>query len=99
MTAPLTTTLAVGSLAINAVGSYLLSKPYGISGIVIGTDMVAKAPKDGFTLLYTTVGHAVVKALFDRVPFEPVADFAPIALIGQVPMILMVNRLPGPDPA
>jgi putative peptidoglycan lipid II flippase len=31
------TTLAVGSLAINAVGSYLLSKPYGISGIVIGT--------------------------------------------------------------
>jgi putative peptidoglycan lipid II flippase len=31
------TTLAVGSLAINAIGSYLLSKPYGISGIVIGT--------------------------------------------------------------
>jgi putative peptidoglycan lipid II flippase len=31
------TTLAVGSLAINAVGSYLLSKPFGISGIVIGT--------------------------------------------------------------
>ena len=62
------------------------------SGIVIGTDMVAKAPKDGLTLRYTTVGHAVVKALFDRVPFEPVADFTPIALIGQVPMILMVNR-------
>ena len=31
------TTLAVGSLAINAIGSYLLSKPYGIAGIVIGT--------------------------------------------------------------
>ncbi|HZH45269.1 MAG TPA: tripartite tricarboxylate transporter substrate-binding protein [Roseococcus sp.] len=62
------------------------------SGVIVGTDMVAKASKDGLTLLYTTVGHAVVRALFDRVPFDPVADFAPIALIGQVPMILMVNR-------
>jgi putative peptidoglycan lipid II flippase len=33
------TTLAVGSLAINAIGSYLLSKPFGISGIVIGTGL------------------------------------------------------------
>jgi tripartite-type tricarboxylate transporter receptor subunit TctC len=62
------------------------------SGIIIGTDIVAKAPKDGLTLLYTTVGHAVVRALFSRVPFDPIADFAPIALVGQVPMILMVNR-------
>ncbi|MCW8086405.1 Bug family tripartite tricarboxylate transporter substrate binding protein [Sabulicella glaciei] len=61
------------------------------SGIIIGTDIVAKAPKDGHTLLYSTIGHAVVRALFERVPFDPVADFTPVALIGQVPMILMVN--------
>lgn len=62
------------------------------SGVVVGTDLVAKAPKDGQTLLYTTVGHAVVRALFDRVPFDPVADFAPVALVGQIPMILLVNN-------
>jgi len=62
------------------------------SGIIIGTDVVAKAPKDGLTILYTTVGHAVVRALFDRVPFDPVADFTPVALVGQIPMIMMVHN-------
>lgn len=62
------------------------------SGIIIGTDLVAKAPKDGLTVLYTTVGHAVVRALFERVPFDPIADFTPVALVGQIPMILMVNN-------
>ena len=62
------------------------------SGIVVGTDMVAKAPKDGLTVLYTTIGHAVVKALFPRITFDPVADFAPVALLGKVPMIMMVNK-------
>lgn len=62
------------------------------SGIIIGTDMVAKAPKDGLTVLYTTVGHAVVRALFSRVPFDPIADFTPVALVGQIPMIMMVNN-------
>ncbi len=61
------------------------------SGIIIGTDVVAKAPKDGQTLLYTTVGHAVVRALFDRIPFDPVADFTPVALVGQIPMIMLVH--------
>lgn len=62
------------------------------SGIIIGTDLVAKAPKDGLTVLYTTVGHAVVRALFSRVPFDPIADFTPVALVGQIPMIMMVNN-------
>ncbi|MFL1461066.1 Bug family tripartite tricarboxylate transporter substrate binding protein [Roseococcus sp. DSY-14] len=62
------------------------------SGIVIGTDVVAKAAKDGQTLLYTTIGHAVVRALFDRVPFDPVRDFAPVALVGQIPMVMMVHN-------
>ena len=62
------------------------------SGVVVGTDMVAKAPRDGLTLLYTTVGHAVTRAMFDRLPFDPVADFQPIALVGQVPMIMLINN-------
>jgi tripartite-type tricarboxylate transporter receptor subunit TctC len=61
------------------------------SGIIVGTEVVAKAPKDGLTVLYTTVGHAVVRALFDRIPFDPIADFTPVALVGQIPMIMLVH--------
>ncbi|MDB5415453.1 MAG: tripartite tricarboxylate transporter substrate binding protein [Rubritepida sp.] len=62
------------------------------SGIIVGTDIVAKAPKDGLTVLYTTIGHAVVRALFPRITFDPIADFTPVALVGKVPMIMMVNK-------
>ena len=61
------------------------------SGVVVGTDMVAKAPKDGSVLLYSTIAHSVLRALFPRLPFDPLADFAPVALVGQIPMILMVH--------
>jgi tripartite-type tricarboxylate transporter receptor subunit TctC len=62
------------------------------SGVVIGTDMVAKGPQDGSMLLYTTVAHAITRVLFPRLPFDPIADFTPIALVGQVPVILLVNN-------
>jgi tripartite-type tricarboxylate transporter receptor subunit TctC len=62
------------------------------SGVVIGTDLVAKGPQDGSVLLYTTVAHAVTRAMFDRLPFDPVGDFTPVALVGQVPVILLVNN-------
>ncbi len=62
------------------------------AGVVIGTEVVATAPKDGGTLLYTTVSHSVVKALFPNIPFDPVTSFAPVALVGVIPMVLMVNK-------
>jgi tripartite-type tricarboxylate transporter receptor subunit TctC len=62
------------------------------SGVVIGTDMVSKGPQDGSVMLYTTVAHAVTRAMFDRLPFDPVADFTPVTLVGQVPVILLVNN-------
>jgi len=61
------------------------------SGVVIGTDVVAKGPQDGSTILYTTVAHAVTRAMFPRLPFDPIADFTPVALVGQVPVILLVH--------
>ena len=44
------------------------------SGVIVASDAVAKS-RDGHTLLYTTVGHAVARALFPNIPFDPVADF------------------------
>jgi tripartite-type tricarboxylate transporter receptor subunit TctC len=62
------------------------------SGVVIGTDMVSKGPQDGSMMLYTTVAHAVLRPMFARLPFDPVADFTPVSLVGQVPVILLVNK-------
>jgi tripartite-type tricarboxylate transporter receptor subunit TctC len=62
------------------------------AGVVVGSDAVAKAPKDGLTMLYTTVAHASLRPLFPRLPFDPVADFTPVALVGVIPMIVTVNK-------
>ncbi|WBV45231.1 tripartite tricarboxylate transporter substrate binding protein [Pseudoroseomonas cervicalis] len=62
------------------------------SGVIVASDAVAKAPKDGHTLLYTTVGHAVARALFPHLPFDPIADFQPVAHIGRIHNVVMVNR-------
>jgi tripartite-type tricarboxylate transporter receptor subunit TctC len=68
------------------------------AGVVIGTDIVAKGPRDGSLLLYSTVAHAVTRALFPNLPFDPVGDFAPVALVGRVPMLLVVHpALPAAD--
>ncbi|MGG5818129.1 Bug family tripartite tricarboxylate transporter substrate binding protein [Falsiroseomonas sp. HW251] len=61
------------------------------AGVVVGTDAVAKAPKDGLTLLYTTVAHASLRGLFPRLPFD-MADLTPVALVGVIPMIITVNK-------
>lgn len=60
-------------------------------GALIGTEAVARAPKDGSTLLFTTVVHAVHRALHGaRLTFDPAADFTPVALVGVVPQVIMV---------
>jgi tripartite-type tricarboxylate transporter receptor subunit TctC len=58
----------------------------------IGTDVVAKAPPDGYTLLVATVStHAINPGVYKKLPYDPVKDFAPIAQIGVTPSILSVH--------
>ncbi|WP_194443502.1 Bug family tripartite tricarboxylate transporter substrate binding protein [Teichococcus aerophilus] len=62
------------------------------SGVVVGTEAVAKSARDGYTVLYSTVAHAVLRPLFANLNFNPVSDFQPVALVGTIPMLLMVNN-------
>ncbi len=58
----------------------------------IGTDFAARATKDGYTLLLTISStQAINPALYKKIPFDPVKDFAPIAPVGIVPNVLVVN--------
>ena len=61
------------------------------AGTIIGTDFVAKAPADGSTLVMATFAHAVNPSLQPRLPFNPEKDFAPVALIGTSPNVLVVR--------
>ena len=58
----------------------------------IGTEAVAKAPADGYTLLVATVStHAINPGVYKKLPYDPVKDFAPIAQVGVTPSILSVH--------
>jgi tripartite-type tricarboxylate transporter receptor subunit TctC len=58
----------------------------------VGADIVAKAPADGYTLLMGTVGtHGINRALYDKLPYDPIKDFAPITLVAGVPNVMVMN--------
>lgn len=62
------------------------------AGGTIGSDVVAKAPADGYTLLFGTVGTQSINAtLYKKLPFDAQKDFSPLALFAGVPNILVVN--------
>jgi tripartite-type tricarboxylate transporter receptor subunit TctC len=63
----------------------------GANGI-IGTEAAAKAPADGYTLvLANDAGLATSPALYPKLPYDPLRDFAPIALAASIPVVLVVN--------
>ena len=56
---------------------------------VIGSEAVAKAPADGYTLLFTTPNHTINAAFRDKMPYDTEKDLAPVSIAGQVPMLLV----------
>lgn len=61
------------------------------AGTMIGDDNVAKSAPDGYSLLIATFAHAVNPSLQTRIPFNTEKDFAPVALVGRSPNVLVVN--------
>ena len=58
----------------------------------IGADLVAKSAPDGYTLMMGAVAtQAIDPALYRKIPYDAAKDFAPVALVAQVPNILVVN--------
>ncbi len=60
------------------------------AGSTIGIELVVRAPPDGYTLLTTSGGIAINVSLY-RLPFNPVTDLAPVALLAQMPYLLAVH--------
>jgi tripartite-type tricarboxylate transporter receptor subunit TctC len=62
------------------------------AGGTIATDLAAKAPADGYTLLFCGIwSHGVAPALYKSLPYDYDRDFAPVSMIGTTPNVLVVN--------
>jgi tripartite-type tricarboxylate transporter receptor subunit TctC len=76
-----------------ALGQRFVIDNRGGAGGMIGTDIVAKAAPDGYTLVLASNGtHAVVPHLYKKVPYDPIKDFAPIGMVSVSAQVLGVNK-------
>ncbi len=63
------------------------------AGTLIGTEVAAKAPADGYTWLLSSITtHALAPALYAKIPFDPIKDFAPVTILGVAPTVIVVNK-------
>jgi tripartite-type tricarboxylate transporter receptor subunit TctC len=60
---------------------------------IVGADLVAKAPPDGYTILTVIAAHAINATLYaGKLPFDPVRSFTPVSLASTAPLILTANN-------
>ncbi len=56
---------------------------------IIGTDIVAKAPGDGYTLLLTSTAYVVNPSMYQKLPYDPLGDFVPVTMVSVSPFTLV----------
>ncbi len=82
----------VGKLLSEKLEQAVIVENKGGGGGAIGANFVAKAPADGYTLLFATSTFATNSSLESSLPFDPDRDFSPVALIGKGPILIVVSK-------
>lgn len=73
-------------------GQQVIIDNRGGAGGGVGTEAVARAEGDGYTLLMGTIGtHSINPAVYAKINYDPIADFAPVIQFGTAPNVLVVN--------
>ncbi|HEX2826685.1 MAG TPA: tripartite tricarboxylate transporter substrate binding protein [Burkholderiales bacterium] len=77
-------------LTENLGQSFVVDNRSGAGGL-IGAELAAKAPPDGYTLLFTTASLSVQVTLVKKLAFDPLKDLAPVSLFSSAPLVLVVH--------
>jgi tripartite-type tricarboxylate transporter receptor subunit TctC len=72
------------------LGQQVVVDNRGGAGGTVGTDITAKAPPDGYTMLVNNISLAVNHTLFRKLPYDTLRDLAPVSLVGRQPNIVVV---------
>jgi tripartite-type tricarboxylate transporter receptor subunit TctC len=80
----------VGTQLSERLGKQVVVENRGGAGGVVGTEMVAKAAPDGYTLLIISLAHAVNPWLY-KLNYDPIKSFTPVAILGSGPNVLAVH--------
>ncbi|MCC6531024.1 MAG: tripartite tricarboxylate transporter substrate binding protein [Burkholderiales bacterium] len=81
----------VGQKLAEAVGQSVLIDNRAGAGGTIGTELAARAPADGYTLLMVNAGHVINSSLYKSLAYDTVNSFAPISLVGTASYLLVVH--------
>ena len=81
----------VGAKLSEDLGQQFIVDNRGGAGGTVGTDIVAKAPADGYTVLVTNSGLAYGESLYPKLPYDTLKDLAAVSLIGVTPSVLVVH--------
>ena len=61
------------------------------AGGTVAYAQVAKSPPDGYTLMGVTSGYTITPAVYEKLPYDPLKDFAPVSLVVQAPFLLLTH--------
>ena len=81
--------LATG-LSESVKRQFIVDNRAGANGIV-GTEIVARSPADGYTLLFVSSPHSINPSVYAKLPYDTLRDFAPISLVALSPYVLVVH--------
>jgi len=70
--------------------TFVIENRAGASGL-IGAELIARSPADGYNILFTTASLSVNVSLYKKIAFDPVKDLMPVSWISSVPLVLVVH--------
>ena len=82
----------IGEPLGRALGTTVIFENKPGANSIVGADIVAKAPPDGYTLVTVIAAHSANATLYPKLPFDIMKDFAPVSLTSVAPLILVANN-------
>ena len=82
----------VARVAGAALGQPIIIDNKGGAGGTIGTDVVARAKPDGYTLLLASAAHSINSLVYSNLQYDPIKDFVPVIQLAESPYVLVVGK-------